>query len=181
MVSQIYFDSTDAIEIVLCGAEAADNPVRVNGKVMKNIRRLNFMKPANWELAKSVDQEIETTNYNADWVNALTVALDVLHQQLESGVVYEKTQILVLSTLKSSIQQPSKQIESAYVNAMKENGTEIYFVGSNVTNDDEDDGVKEENVELNDSELFAKRFVNQVKIYPAVYTHQAYISVILKL
>ena len=90
------------------------------------------MSQVDWAMAKTVDRELETNrDCQGDWMDALAVALDLIHDKIESGVSYEKTQIVFFSSFDSSF-KTCEETESAFVEALLDKKTELVVVGSNL-------------------------------------------------
>lgn len=158
---QIFSKSSDEIGIVLCGSEDTANPLYKEGKsYYENIKVLSDMKPSSWDMAKMAGEEIRTSTCDGDLLDALGVALDLIHQQVEQGTVYGKTKILVVSGFYSPC-RTSKSVEQAFISALKDKQTELYIIGSSFT---DSYSIKDEKPEVKEAELVAQRIVEHVSV-----------------
>ena len=151
---QIFIDNQDDIAIVLCGSETTKNSLFKGKQQYQNINVLCELSKVDWKLAEMVKEEIKTTSCCGDWVDALAIALDIIRMAIEVGTEYEKTQIVLFSPFESPF-MTSNATESAYVNAIVKEKTELLVISSNL-----DGGSKS----LTDGGKVALRLIEQVRI-----------------
>ena len=102
-----------------------------------------------------VNENVRTNNCDGDWMDALGVALDIIHTAVNEGASYERNQILFFTAFES----PSKisgKTQQAYISALSSKKTELVFIGSNVTDE-------KPSTEMNQSEIAACDLVNKVR------------------
>ena len=95
----------------------------------QHVNVLCEMNQVSWELAKIADKELKTTSCCGDWMDALAIALDVIHKAIEAGTEYEKTQIVLFSPFCSPFITSAKT-ESAFIDALITRETELLVVSS---------------------------------------------------
>lgn len=154
MLLQIFLKEQDDFGLVLCGSETTQNRLfKETNSHYKHINVLADMQLATWDLIKSVEREMgKPTDYTRDWMDALSVALDMIEQRVEAGVLYEELRILVLTDFDQPVRS-SKRTEEAYIAALNERGTRLFFI-----NDEEP--IKSES--NNPSRMVAQRLISQV-------------------
>ena len=140
----------DDFGIVLCGSETTQNRLFKEGKShYKHINVLADMQLATWDLIKSVEEEMaKPADCKGDWMDALGVALDLIQNRVDAGVVYEGLRILVLTDFDQPVLK-STLTEKAYIAALTDQGTYLYFI-----NDEEES--------KNPSRIVAQRLISQV-------------------
>ena len=111
-------------------------------------------------MAKSINEMVfEPTKCHGDWINALSVSLDLIQQRIQAGFVYEKTQIVVITDFESpcfSTKENERVIKSALLNQ----STSLYFINSNLKQDiDEEESHKN----VKQGALIATRLVENVR------------------
>lgn len=153
-------NNCDEIGIVLFGTEDTNNPLFKGGNSLfyKNIVVLDDMNKASWIMAKTVEEApFEPSNVHGDWIEALQVSLNLIQQRIQVGVVYEKTQIVVITDFESPSQTKDK--ERFIVSSIKDLSTILYFINSSLKQETVDAVEQQEN---NSGALFAKYLVENV-------------------
>jgi hypothetical protein len=79
---QIFASSKDEIALILLGSKETEN--RLN---YKNIKVTHPLLLPSWELVQFVE-DLEGTMVNADWLDAIVVAMDVLKEETECVECY---------------------------------------------------------------------------------------------
>ena len=111
------------------GSEETDNPLLKDKSMYENISILSDMKSASWEMAKIVDQQLRTTKCHGDWMEALALALNIIHSRTEEGADYNKTQIVFFSPFESPFTS-SEETESECISTILQQQTELVFIDS---------------------------------------------------
>ena len=114
----------------MSGTERTENALNY-----KHIHVLRNFEQVNWEASRLVENFVRTINWDGDWMDALGVALDLIHKQVESGTVYDSIQIIFFTAFESPFKSSTKT-PKAYVSALLSKKTELFFVGSNVANNE---------------------------------------------
>lgn len=117
------------------------------------------MEQVNWDLVKLVDEVIEPTKNEGDWLDALGVALDLIHTNLEAGADYQTTQIIYFTSFGSAFRCTEKTLK-AYIAALLDKKIGMYFVGSNVT----EDMLGDKKEKMSKAELIAFELVQRVNL-----------------
>lgn len=89
------------------------------------------MEKVSWEAAKSVNESIQSQKCEGDWMDALGVALDLIHRKVKAGNVYGSVQIIFFTPFESPF-KTSERTQKAYVSALLAGNTSLFFVGSNL-------------------------------------------------
>lgn len=157
---QIFLNSSDEIGIVLFGCEETKNELFKEGKSFyKHVAVLNDMNKANWDMAKSINERVfEPTKYHGDWIDALSVSLDLIQQRVQAGMVYEKTQVVVITDFESpcnSTRENERLIKTALLNQH----TSLYFINSNLKQQTEHEDV---NKSVKEGALVSTRLIENV-------------------
>lgn len=92
-------------------------------------------------------------------MDALGVALDLIHNKKESGSVYEKSQVLLFTPFDSPFRS-SEKTESVYTSAIIQEKAELFVIGSEVQFDD--DGNLCDVGNLKKGELVAYKIIDEV-------------------
>lgn len=102
---------------------------------------------------------VRTNNCDGDWMDALGVALDLIHNQTKTEEQFEKTEIFFFTAFESPFKSSGGTIQ-AYLTALQDKKTELVFVGSNVTEELLEDGEGK----LSKGELIAYRIFQKVHL-----------------
>lgn len=140
--------------IVLLGSEMTYNSLNY-----KHVRVLRDLEPVNWGTAQLAENEVHASSFEGDWMDALGVALDLIHTKKEGGHAYEKKQILLFTPFDSPF-QTSEKTERIYINAFNQENAELFVIGSSVQFDE--DGNLLSDVNLKKGEATACKIIEQV-------------------
>ena len=157
--SYIYFfqifvnNANDDVAIILCGSNKTQNSLDY-----KNIHVLRTMEKVSWEAAKFVNESIQSQKCEGDWMDALGVALDLIHRKVKAGNVYGSVQIIFFTPFESSF-KTSERTQKAYVSALLAGNTSLFFVGSNLNQN-----LLENEEKMSKGELTAFQLIQEVSI-----------------
>lgn len=92
-------------------------------------------------------------------MDALGVALDLIHKQVSTDSPYEKIEIFFFTAFESPFKSSARTIK-AYVAALKSKKIELIFVGTNVTEE-----LLENENNMTKGELVAYQIVQEVEFF----------------
>jgi len=102
---KLYSESKDEIAIVLLGTDETSNPLDY-----ENIKLVNRgLSQADWEAIKFLRQHVQGTQVEADWVDALIVALDLLKRKSDEKK-YGALKIVLFSDLGCEANSDQKEL-----------------------------------------------------------------------
>ena len=144
----------------MSGSYETNNPL-FKLKAYENIEILDSLKKATWDLAKTAGKRVKVSNYQGNWMDSLTVALDLINRREKDGGQYQQTQIVLFSNLMAPFNKEKETIKLLTESLFEKDTTELLVIGSNITEEllkdkDADSG------ELTDGELVAKQILDKV-------------------
>ena len=114
------------------------------------------MKQVGWDAVQLVNDAVRAYNFDGDWMDALGVALDLIHHQVEIGITYTTVHIIFFSTFLSPF-KASEITVKAYVDALTNLKTSLFFVGSFIN-----EKLFENESNLKKGELLAYQIIQEV-------------------
>lgn len=117
------------------------------------------MDKVSWEAAKLVNEVVRTKNYDGDWMDALGVALDLVHRKVTAGNIYDSIQIIFFTAFESSF-KTSERTQNAYASALVAEKTSLFIVGSNI-----DEESLEDEKKMSKGELTAYQLIQEVTLH----------------
>lgn len=143
-------NASDDIAIILCGSDTTKNSLGY-----QNIQVLWDMEKVSWGAAKCVNEVVRTKNFEGDWMDALGVALDLVHRKVKAGNIYDSIQIIFFTTFESPF-KTSERTQKAYISALLAEKTSLFIVGSNLDQESLEDEKK-----MNKGELVAYQLMQE--------------------
>lgn len=114
------------------------------------------MEKVSWEAAKLVNENVQSKKCEGDWMDALGVALDLIHRKVKAGNVYGSIQIIFFTSFESPF-KTSDRTQKAYVSALLAENTSLFFVGSNLNPE-----LLENDEKMSKGELTALQLIQEV-------------------
>lgn len=116
------------------------------------------MEKVSWGAAKCVNEVVRTKIFEGDWMDALGVALDLVHRKVKAGNIYDSIQIIFFTTFESPF-KTSERTQKAYISALLAEKTSLFIVGSNLDQESLEDEKK-----MNKGELVAYQLMQEVTL-----------------
>lgn len=132
-----------------------DQTPQKNSLGYQNIQVLWDMEKVSWGAAKCVNEVVRTKNFEGDWMDALGVALDLVHRKVKAGNIYDSIQIIFFTTFESPF-KTSERTQKAYISALLAEKTSLFIVGSNLDQESLEDEKK-----MNKGELVAYQLMQE--------------------
>lgn len=149
---QIFINNAiDDVAVILSGSDKTQNSLDY-----KNIQVLKNMEKVSWETAKLVNETVQTKNCEGDWMDALGVALDLIHRKVKAGNVYSSIQIIFFTAFESPF-KTSERTQKAYISALLAEHTSLFIVGSNINQE-----MLENEEKMSKGELTACQLIQEV-------------------
>lgn len=76
------------------------------------------LKIATWESARVIDQTVRTCDNQADWFDALVLAMHIIHENVESRT-YDKKKIVLMTTFASTVPTVSQDTKQEVIEQIK--------------------------------------------------------------
>nr|AIL94178.1 Ku80 [Tigriopus japonicus] len=126
---RLFSESTDRFGLVLIGDGRTHNAL--------NYAHVNVMdgglRVANWDLLDYVENHIQGTNHESDWLDGVIVALDLLKRETEGQTKCQEKKIILLSDLGCA---SSSDSWDSVLLALKKEKVELSFFGPTWAEDD---------------------------------------------
>ncbi|XP_071810860.1 X-ray repair cross-complementing protein 5-like isoform X4 [Apostichopus japonicus] len=134
---KLFSESKDEVCLVLFGTPDTANNLSDNG--YDNITEARPMGMVDLDLLQYVKSEIPPSNLSADFLDALTVSMDIIHKVTDApGSKFTASRVILCSNLGGEFSQDKQE---NIIQAIKGLKTEINFIGpSNLGGDDSEDG-----------------------------------------
>ncbi|XP_076083778.1 X-ray repair cross-complementing protein 5-like [Mytilus galloprovincialis] len=132
---KMFSESKDEVALILFGTPDTDNPL-ADGECYENITIAQPMDVASFELLETVQNNIQSTDVSADFVDALIVALDHLVSSTQGKKGFCMKRLILLSDLGGEF--GDDQIDTV-VAGIKNSGTELNVIGPSIEEDDDDE------------------------------------------
>ncbi|TRY72363.1 hypothetical protein TCAL_01009 [Tigriopus californicus] len=127
---RLFSESTDRFGLVLIGDERTNNVL--------NYGHVNVLdgglRVANWDLLDYVENHVQGTNHESDWLDGVIVALDLLKTETEGQSKCQEKKIILLSDL--GCVSNSDNWDSVLL-ALKKEKVELSFFGPTWADDDD--------------------------------------------
>ncbi|XP_067935362.1 X-ray repair cross-complementing protein 5-like isoform X2 [Watersipora subatra] len=132
---KIFSQSDDRLCLFSYGSDATANELATDTDY-QHISMEMDLRPADWELCRHIQGELEATNHRADFLDALIVVSTYLMNQLNS-ITDKKLKkkmdngrriIMILSNMDNPVRSESQELKSI-IQGLKENQIELHFVG----------------------------------------------------
>ncbi|XP_033127028.1 X-ray repair cross-complementing protein 5-like [Anneissia japonica] len=131
---KVFAESKDEIALILFGADETANHLAHEG--YSNIKQVRPIGQADFDLIQYVEKEIQPGSVSADFIDALVVGLDLLHNST-NGKKFTSTCILLFSNLGAPFSDD--KIDSL-VNGIQKMKTDVNLIGPNLDEGDETNG-----------------------------------------
>lgn len=79
---KIFSKPKDEIGLILMGTNSTHNNLHTTLGGYENISEAFDIGTTNWQMLKILDKEISSNNNDADWLDALIVAMDFMKNQI---------------------------------------------------------------------------------------------------
>ncbi|XP_071947683.1 X-ray repair cross-complementing protein 5-like isoform X2 [Antedon mediterranea] len=126
---KVFAESKDEVALILFGTNETANHMEENG--YSNIKQVRPMGPADFNLVDYVENEIVPGNQSADFIDALVVGLDLLHNTTTEKK-FASTRILMFSDLAAPFSDD--KIDSL-INGIQKMKTDVNLIGPNLDDD----------------------------------------------
>uniref|UniRef100_A0A336LQW3 CSON001170 protein n=1 Tax=Culicoides sonorensis TaxID=179676 RepID=A0A336LQW3_CULSO len=133
---KIFENSNDELGLVIMGGDTQN---RMHQKILaensestyQNLTEVLEMKIPTWDAVRFIEREIELCeDHRADWIEAILLGLDILHDMSMSRF-YQKMKIILLTTFASPISYDREQIDEL-INGINEKGVDLIVINDNI-------------------------------------------------
>lgn len=130
---KLFSESKDEVCLVLFGTSDTANKLATNHDGYFNITEAKPMGLVDLDLIQFVKTEIQPSNISADFFDAVTVAMDIIHTvTTAAGSKFTSSRVILCSNLGGEFSQDK---EDNIVQAIKDGKTEINFIGPPLDDD----------------------------------------------
>ncbi|XP_069554708.1 X-ray repair cross-complementing protein 5 [Brachyistius frenatus] len=119
---QVFGETKDELALVLFGTDVTENPLDRDGQY-QNIRVHRHLMTADVELLVEIENQIHPESQQADWLDALVVAMDLLQTETK-GKKYDRLNISLLTDLST---QASSDNLDVIIENLKQAGITLQF------------------------------------------------------
>lgn len=127
---KIFSKPQDEVGLVLMGTDKTSNQLNVEYGGYENIAEAFELGPSNWQMLRVLEKQIQPSKVDADWFDALVVAMHFLKTGAQAKK-FATLKIILISTLSVAPGVDQDQMESV-VNKLTDMPCELNIINDNV-------------------------------------------------
>ncbi|XP_055681536.1 X-ray repair cross-complementing protein 5 [Lutzomyia longipalpis] len=133
---KIFTNPGDQVGIILMGTDSTSNDLNASEPgSYENITKAMNLRETSWEVLELIEQHLKIGSVDADWSEALEVALDFLNKQIE-GKKLKNFQIVLITPFTAN-KKPKRKVEDL-AEGLRKLGTDLSVISHNLVSISED-------------------------------------------
>jgi ATP-dependent DNA helicase 2 subunit 2 len=158
---KLFAESKDEVALVLFGTEDMGNELSYS-----NVTVARPLGPVDWHLLKYIENDIKQGTSPADFVDAIVVAMDHIHKNLQGKKGFTSKRIVLFSNVSNEF---SDDQLNDIIGSLKEDSIEFDVIGPNL-DDDSDNNDKPKSLQQKTGEKLLRHMLNNDFVDGASYS-----------